>query len=630
MFLKGDFMQNDNVENNNINNYEEIIIELEQCREDERNSQNQILQVIGTVGTVLTLIFGVSSFVEHFSFLFHLSNFALCATFGYITSLGISAVLRYHYIRNLEDKLLKENEKDNIVHWNCFASSITTRNPKHINNIYTRIHYLSYSIAAICPIIFCVVITFYQYFLIENKNIIDNLGIVFLSFFLLLCLVFYFIISINARLIYEKALEISVREQNKRIKKKIILNLNKFEDKNNEIGTMDILKALGYFIYPKKKDLQKLFLLIIGFLTGTFLKNNTYQLNIYELKNMFLVCLIIDFLLYQARYQWNDIRGVKEDIAAGKTDRLPVKILGKYPSIIISSVILLIKVIVALLIAVHIENDMRVALFVSSIIIIFCAFVYEFVRSKKNEFWTFVFVSFGYGIRFCVGIWSAYPNIWSEGLGLYGIKLSYFIIITLIISYTLLGEYSVALSWIHEALFQKSNGIQITKKHYIYLYKQLAIYCKDENSINTLSLKQGGNLYDLWTLSYIVSIFLLGLIGLIINFNFAMLILGLLTIIFSVMISTSGIKDMKWNIGILIGIYLIEFLYSVFTFNWFLLYIFVTQFMFSCIYLFLRFLFKPDFDFVIYCKNILIKFFIIFIGKEAYSFLDYESDNEET
>lgn len=112
-------VQNNNIENNIEYNDEELISELEQCREDERNSENQVIQVIVTAGTILALIFGVSSFGKYRSFLFLLSNLILCTTISYIASLGVNAVLRYHYMRDLEDKLIKmptvNNHKRGII-----------------------------------------------------------------------------------------------------------------------------------------------------------------------------------------------------------------------------------------------------------------------------------------------------------------------------------------------------------------------------------------------------------------------------------------------------------------------------------------------------------------------------------
>lgn len=45
---------------NNENRVNELISELSDCREDERNTQNQILEVISVTGTILGIIFSAS------------------------------------------------------------------------------------------------------------------------------------------------------------------------------------------------------------------------------------------------------------------------------------------------------------------------------------------------------------------------------------------------------------------------------------------------------------------------------------------------------------------------------------------------------------------------------------------
>lgn len=39
----------------------------------------------------------------------------------------------------------------------------------------------------------------------------------------------------------------------------------------------NILRIVVYFVYPKKKDAQKLILLMIGFLTGSFFDKGNYS-----------------------------------------------------------------------------------------------------------------------------------------------------------------------------------------------------------------------------------------------------------------------------------------------------------------------------------------------------------------
>lgn len=616
------------------NDREEIISELEQCREDERNSQLQMLQVLVTAGTILTLIMGANAFGQKIdeeingSILFHLSNLILCTTFGYITSLGINSVLRYHYIRSLEDKLsglhITSHKRPVLIHWNSFSSSITTRNPKHMYCAYTKMHYLCYSFAAVCPIIFCISITIFLYCSIERKTVIDNVGLAALSMFMALSLIIYFVSSVRAKEIYESAVAISYKEQTKRLKKIHMLNVFTPErNAKNDTKIRNIIKVAGYFIYPKKKDIQKMFLIIIGFLTGLILQNADCHMTINELKDMAICCFLVECLIYQARYQWNDIRGIKKDMEAGKSDRLPVKILGTYPAVIISAVILLIKILSAFLLACYLPNELRHVLSVSMAMILLSSILYEISRSLNNIFWIFVFVSFGYAIRFSAGLWAAYPAVWNNGVRGCNINVSHLIVLTLIISYALLGEYSVVLSWLHEVLFQRKNGIMINKVHYNYLFHKFKEKCPNGNTLRIMSIKENRNLINLWNVPYAASVVLLSIICLIVNLCFINIVLELLFIVFSVLICIVADKKLKLCIGILSMISLLGSIYSTYVSNVSILclYIYIIQLMYAYMYLYFKFLFNPDFDFIIFCKDVAIRLLILFIGRETYAYI---------
>ena len=109
----------------------ELIAELSECREDERNTQNQILQVISVVGTILGILFAASYLnsntknetikifqnvdteeityiirilnnnITYSRIMFWLGLLIFCTAFSYIIVLGISNILRYYYIQNL-------------------------------------------------------------------------------------------------------------------------------------------------------------------------------------------------------------------------------------------------------------------------------------------------------------------------------------------------------------------------------------------------------------------------------------------------------------------------------------------------------------------------------------------------
>lgn len=171
-------------------NIEEIENEISECREDERNAQNQIVQVIGTGVTMMGVIFGAATFLTGYGdtsytimedrqrhALFYLNSIVLIVTMFYVISLGINNVLRYHYIRDLEDKLYilisKNSTEKGVTHWMSFSSPVTTNNPTHLKSGYSVLHYLCYAIATLCAAAFCVVVTLFEYKSIEMRTSFD-------------------------------------------------------------------------------------------------------------------------------------------------------------------------------------------------------------------------------------------------------------------------------------------------------------------------------------------------------------------------------------------------------------------------------------------------------------------------
>lgn len=212
-------MDNNGMLSEHSNRAEEILSELSECREDERNAQNQMIQVIATAGAVLTFIFAAAGYFKEAnkSVLFHLSNLVLCTALGYITSLGINNVLRYHYIEKLEDEMSKlhrkKEDEDSFIHWMSFNTVITTRNPLHLYNKYSRMYYLCYSLSVVGPILFCVSLTVYQYILLEEYNVLDKMGITLLFVIILFSFAVYFYSSIKARKMFKEALLISEKKR---------------------------------------------------------------------------------------------------------------------------------------------------------------------------------------------------------------------------------------------------------------------------------------------------------------------------------------------------------------------------------------------------------------------------------
>jgi len=159
----------DNVENR----ISELIAELSDCREDERNTQNQILQVITVAGTILGILFSASYLnnnkqkpfiifqnvsindtsyvtklcniinqsITYSRVMFWLSLLIFFTAFAYIVVLGINNILRYYYIQDLEDRLhelipasVDDTNRGDFLHWNAYIAPIITQNIKHITS----------------------------------------------------------------------------------------------------------------------------------------------------------------------------------------------------------------------------------------------------------------------------------------------------------------------------------------------------------------------------------------------------------------------------------------------------------------------------------------------------------------
>ena len=84
----------------------ELLQELSDCREDERNGSNQILSVIGAASAILGIILTANIFMFEQKFddirletflhwSFTLSCIVFCAAISYVVTLGTTAVLRY-------------------------------------------------------------------------------------------------------------------------------------------------------------------------------------------------------------------------------------------------------------------------------------------------------------------------------------------------------------------------------------------------------------------------------------------------------------------------------------------------------------------------------------------------------
>lgn len=318
--------------------------------------------------------------------------------------------MRYHYIQNIEDRLnelIKDtpdnNDRGSFLHWNAFSAPITTRNIKHITSSHTALNFVCYTIAILSVIFFSMGMVISLFIIIDPKILFDYLILGSMVSVMLISGILFFRVSSHAKEIVQFSWDTAHENQKIRLsteKEKIFYPRKKI-----------FAHLLKYFFYPKTQDIQKPILLIIGFVFY-FLSINTMPRKV-DLFHLAFVMFVFEFLAYQARYQINDIRGIKEDKEMGHENRLITREMDNVGRIILLSLyVAVIKIVVALILIIFWGKDLRYFLLVC-LGILFCSmFFYETARYKKTVWPVFLSVGIGYPLRFFVGFFASAPIKW--------------------------------------------------------------------------------------------------------------------------------------------------------------------------------------------------------------------------
>lgn len=525
------------MESNNVQNrISELMAELNDCREDERNTQSQILEVISVAGTILGILFSASylndeknkcitvftniekdnmNYIDKFCnminanvtyarIMFWLSLLIFCTAFAYIIVLGTNNILRYYYIQSLEDRLhvLISNTPDDdgrgaFLHWSAFDAPIITRNINHITSSHTALIYFSYSAATGCAILFSIAMVTSLFLEITPKTRFDYM-IVIISIILMLLTVFLFIrTSSKAKEVAQFAWDTAHENQKKRL----------VGDSYNLYGKSKSFKhTLLYLIYPKKQDLQKPILIILGFVYGLIVKDAIIDPQ--YIWRLIFILLIFDFMAYQARYQINDIRGLREDKEAGCTNRLLLNDIDNPGHVIkISFMVALLKIIFCIIITLFWGGLVRTTLLVSLAILFVSTILYETARAKRRINLVFILVGVGYPLRFFVGFFSVVS-----------LKLVIHSVPTVCFALALwaYGSFSSILAWTNEVIKRMQEAkknynsfpISYEKKHFEHIQNLISErYILGENhpvNKKIMPLREKGRLRDPWNLAMVL------------------------------------------------------------------------------------------------------------------------------
>lgn len=251
-----------------------------------------------------------------------------------------------------------------------------------------------------------------------------------------------------------------------------------------------------YLIYPKKQDPQKPLLIILGFIYGLMLSN--VQLDMIEFFKLIFIIFTFDFLAYQARYQINDIRGLKEDKEAGCKNRLLSDDTNNPGHVIkISFIIAVIRMLICIVITLLLDGEIRKLMLVSLGVLFLSTILYEVARNKKMTNLIFIFVGVGYPLRFFIGFFS--------------VKWVFnFQVLCFILALWAYGSFASILSWVNEVTIRMQNvekqcgsfPISYEKKHFEYIQdiiKDRYEKSKECSVIgNYMPMSEKGRLKDPW------------------------------------------------------------------------------------------------------------------------------------
>jgi hypothetical protein len=143
---------------------------------------------------------------------------------------------------------------------------------------------------------------------------------------------------------------------------------------------------------------------------GVFLVVAEYRGGLGAWPRMLVLWLVLDWLIYAARYQWNDIRGYANDLAhvhAARRTRLPAAAGGGagHRHVVLSRGVLALRLALALAAAALVGDLTMGAVLLAGVF--GTAGVYEWMRSRGAVTAVWLLIGTGYGIRAVTGAYAA-------------------------------------------------------------------------------------------------------------------------------------------------------------------------------------------------------------------------------
>lgn len=421
-----------------------LLDELDQCREEDRDARNQMLQAIAAGMAALAVIFVVFPSVidpeasprSDVIWLCELVTVSiLLGVFSYLISHGLIAPLRYYRMRDLERRVYELAGKSDEAGWIELRAAQTSLNPRHQFSRMGAFHFTSLGLAMLFVSLGCVCM--FLLFWDSNPQLTFVLAVMVAIPFLVLVVWSFIWSTSKAERWYEEARVISRKKR------------------NTEVTPIDGPKPnfkwlVRYLIYPRPQDAIKVGFVVLGVVFGLVsagidpLASGSWFPD--GFLHLLFVTFVFDVLAYQARYQWNDIRGACEDRLNPRSEkrrRLQPVLDSIGAARRISGAVLIYKLILAAVILVAWWDGRSAAISMGIVAMSALAFAYERERAGRNRLFVLLgLVGMGYPLRFAVGYYATIgPHLFE---GSWSIDPS---IVLLVIATWSFGIVFVSITW---------------------------------------------------------------------------------------------------------------------------------------------------------------------------------------
>jgi hypothetical protein len=276
---------------------------------------------------------------------------------------------------------------------------------------------------------------------------------------------------------------------------------------------------MSYLLLPRVEECVKWLFMLISFVLGALAADGVDRATVVRAAVVFVA---FEYLIYEARYQWNDVRGYKPDSEHPERAvrrRLPVGATTRERrrNVAASLGVAILRVLAAGGLALAFGSDVLVPVAVLAVLVFLVARVYESLRSRLEAkgandrtvaryaiaVWTWVGV--GYAIRGGAGLWLA------------GFTLDSQVLLLAIPMFVAYGTMFVTLTWVLEALSHYTRDAdrlraskELAGKHHLRLlvpYLDIEASTEgDTNGCRTMyALKPRGAIWAPWNIALLVA-----------------------------------------------------------------------------------------------------------------------------